>query len=88
MDSKYLDKKFEIEKKQAPKASHANRLTMFSCFDGVNRLQAMEYEKLDVKEFRTGMILALRSPIEVRRGMMLLRKANCQVVYAGEEASV
>ena len=50
-------------------------------------MQAMEYEKLDVKEFRTGMILALRPPIEVRRGMMLLRKTNCQVVFEGNEAS-
>ena len=50
-------------------------------------MQAMEYEKLDVKEFRTGMILALRPPIEVRRGMMLLRKTNCQVVFEGNETS-
>ena len=48
-------------------------------------MQAMEYEKLDVKDFRTGMILSLRPPIEMRKGMMLLRKTNCEVVYKGNE---
>ena len=85
LDSKYLDKKFGVEKKTAPKTNHANRLVKFTCFDGVNSMLAMEYEKLDIKDFRTGMILSLRPPIEMRKGMMLLKKTNCEVVYKGSE---
>ena len=46
---------------------------------------AMEYEKLDIKDFRKGMILSLKPPIEMRKGMMLLRKTNCEVVFKSNE---
>ena len=83
LESRYLDRKFAIATKPAYKGHliPVSRLNKFTCFDGVNSLQAMEYEQLDVKEFKTGMILTLRPPIEMRKGMMLLKKHNCTVVY-------
>ena len=52
-------------------------------FDGNNRFAAMEYERLDaVHDFRhAGIILALKPPIQVRKGMFLLRKANVEVLH-------
>lgn len=56
-------------------------------FDGLNKFTAMEYEKIEaVKDFSrnpTGIILALKPPIQVRKGMFLLQKANVEVLYQG-----
>ena len=51
-------------------------------FDGVNHMQAMEYERLDsIRIFHEGLILTLKPPLEVRRGMFLLRRQNVDVLY-------
>ena len=64
----------------------ANRLNKFTMFDGVNHLMAMEYELLTmVHDFeKAGLILALKPPIMVRKGMFLLKKVNCQVLHQAE----
>ena len=56
----------------------ANRLVKCTLFDGKNRFTAMEYELINtVRDFKSpGLILALKPPIQVRKGMFLLRKAN------------
>lgn len=44
---------------------------------------AMEYESLKtVSEFAEGMLINLRPPFEVSRGVMLLKSANVEVVYS------
>ena len=59
-----------------------NRTTKFIAFDGINRFPALEYERLDmVYDFNsTPIILALRPPIMVKKGMLLLKKMNVEVL--------
>lgn len=59
-------------------------------FDGKDYLTAMEYEKIEaVRDFKlSGIILALKPPIQVRKGMLLLRKANVEVLFQGEESHI
>ena len=82
--SAYLNSDRDTEDK--PKANHgpaANRLTKFSMFDGVNKIMGIEYELLSmIYDFsKPGIILALKPPIMVRKGLLLLKKTNCQVLY-------
>lgn len=70
------------ESKANKSAFNETRLTKFTLFDGVNKFQAMEYELLQmVHDFRSNpLVLALKPPIAVRKGMLLMRKTNCTVL--------
>ena len=84
--SAYLNNEHYHEATTTNTGPAANRLTKFTMFDGVNKFMAMEYELLSmVFDFRaSGIILAIKPPIQVRKGMCLLKKQNCEVLYQPE----
>ena len=60
-----------------------SRLIKFMATDGVRTYAAMEYESLkSVPEFAEGMLINLRPPFEVSRGVMLLKSCNVEVVLS------
>ena len=84
--SAYLNNEHYNEATPQNNGPSANRLNKFTMFDGVNKFMAMEYEMLSmVYDFRApGIILAIKPPIQVRKGMCLLKKQNCEVLYQPE----
>ena len=66
-----------VKSKKAHEAS-ANRTVKFVAFDGLNKFSALEYERLDmVYDFSSqALILALKPPIMVKKGLLLLKKHN------------
>ena len=83
MVSAYLNSEHDIGTKTVKSGPSQNRLTKFTIFDGVNQYEAMEYEMLNmVHDFNVnGIILALKPPIMVKKGMFLLKKQNVKVLY-------
>jgi hypothetical protein len=41
----------------------------------------MEYEHLKIAEPHVGMLLALKPPIEIRKGILVLKKDSVTVLY-------
>ena len=85
-DSAYLNNSLvpgQGQKTTSRFTPQANRLTKCTLFDGKNKFTAMEYELINtVHDFKTPeLILALKPPIQVRKGMLLLRKANVEVLH-------
>ena len=61
----------------------------FTGTDGLNQIQGSEYKLLDFN-LTTGTLIYLRphtqkEPFEIRRGIYLLDKANCQLVESAKE---
>jgi len=83
IDSAYLNNKIVTGAKTFKFAPQSNRLLNFTLFDGKNKFTAMEYETIGtIRDFKTpGIILALKPPIQVRKGMFLLRNANVEVLH-------
>lgn len=54
-------------------------------FDGVNSINTMEYERLDVDKISVGMLLYINPGLEVRRGVIFLKKSFVEVVYTPSE---
>jgi RecQ mediated genome instability protein len=80
-ETKYLDPNLVKEKKKQNK--DASRIMKLSLTDGLNMLEAIEYERLkSIDYFNVGQKLMLKPPIEVRRGIMFLTNAN--VSYLGQ----
>ena len=83
IESTYLKNKIgqTVEKKWKPNA----RMAKFTVFDGLNHIQAIEYEQLDMLNdpFNSTLLLSLKPPIEVRQGLILLRKDNCELIHEG-----
>ena len=90
LQSAYLSNGLVQTSKPAKTGMAESRMTKFTIFDGVNKFEAMEYELLNmVHDFKQpGLILALKPPITVRKGMLLLKKQNCQVVYQADKVFV
>lgn len=89
--SAYLNAEHDTEqKKPVSTGPAATRMVKFTMFDGVNTMTAIEYELLSmIYDFsKSGLILALKPPITVRKGLFLLKKINCQVLYQAEPSAV
>jgi len=57
--------------------------------DGISSFEAIEYERLDqVLAFSKGMLLLLQPPLEVKRGLVLLRKQNVKIIAEPEHADI
>lgn len=68
------------EKKKKNMDSH--RMMKLSLTDGLNKMDAIEHERLkNIDSFGIGQKLILKPPIEVRRGILLLNNNN--VSYLG-----
>eukprot|EP00354_Favella_ehrenbergii_P006655 CAMPEP_0170471032 /NCGR_PEP_ID=MMETSP0123-20130129/13346_1 /TAXON_ID=182087 /ORGANISM="Favella ehrenbergii, Strain Fehren 1" /LENGTH=124 /DNA_ID=CAMNT_0010738463 /DNA_START=154 /DNA_END=525 /DNA_ORIENTATION=- len=80
--SSYLSKKGHMTA-TLPKFDFNNnkRIAKLSLTDGVSDFDALEYEPLlKLKEIGTGaLLLALKPPIQVRKGLLLLKPENCEV---------
>ena len=59
-------------------------------FDGIKSYMAVEYELLSmVNDFsKAGLILALKPPLMVRKGLIMLKKLNCQVLHQSAEQTI
>lgn len=83
-ETRYLDPKSIKEKKKQNKEAH--RMMKLSLTDGMNVLEAIEYERLNkMDSFNIGQKLILKPPIEVRRGILFLTSSN--VSYLGTQSS-
>ena len=79
-ETKYLDPNLIKEKKKANK--DAARLMKLSLTDGLNQIEAIEFERLkNIDSFSVGQKFILTPPIEVRRGLLMLTNAN--IAYLG-----
>jgi hypothetical protein len=57
-------------------------MVKFDVSDGVKSYCCMEYDSLKkIKQFIEGIILVIKAPVEVRRGALLVRNENIEVVY-------
>lgn len=75
-ESTYLDKNLIKEKKKANK--DASRIMKLMLTDGLNEMEAIEFERLkNMEYFNIGQKLMLSPPLEVRRGIILLNNQNC-----------
>jgi hypothetical protein len=55
--------------------------------DGINSIDAIEYERLThIEVFSLNHKFVLKGPIEVRRGLFLLKKSNIE--YLGEPPKI
>lgn len=72
----YLDKNLIKEKKKVNK--EASRIMKLLLTDGLNEMEAVEFERLKSMDyFNIGQKLLLTPSIEVRRGILLLNNKNC-----------
>lgn len=79
-ETKYLDPGLIKDKKKVNKDS--SRLMKLSLTDGLNSIEAIEYERLkNLDYFDIGQKLIITPPVEVRRGILFLTNAN--VSYLG-----
>lgn len=80
-ETKYLDPSLAREKKKYNKDS--SRMMKLSLTDGLNQMEAIEYERFQKMEyFNIGQKLMLTPPIEIRRGVLFLTNSN--VSYLGQ----
>jgi hypothetical protein len=57
-------------------------MVKFDVSDGVKSYCCMEYDSLKkIKQFIEGIILVIKAPVEVRRGALLVKNENIEVVY-------
>jgi hypothetical protein len=55
----------------------ANRMMKLSLTDGLNKLEAIEYERINhIEYFALGSKLLIKPPVEVRRGILMLKPTN------------
>lgn len=79
-ETKYLDPSLIKEKKKQNK--DRQRMMKLTLTDGLNNMEAMEFERLrSIDHFNIGQKLLLTPPIEVRRGILFLTNSN--VSYIG-----
>jgi hypothetical protein len=79
-ETKYLDPSLIKEKKKQNK--DRQRMMKLTLTDGLNNMEAMEFERLrSIDHFNFGQKLLLTPPIEVRRGILFLTNSN--VSYLG-----
>ena len=75
-----MDPSLIKEKKKANK--DAARLMKLSLTDGLNTMEAIEFERLkNIDSFNVGQKFILSPPIEVRRGVLFITNAN--IAYLG-----
>lgn len=75
------------EQKQT--VSTAMRLVKFDVSDGLKTYCCMEYESLKkIKQFIEGIILVIKAPVEVRRGVLLLKNDNVEVIYSPDPPQI
>ena len=83
MVSAYLNSGLDTEQKASrnPSDPSANRMMKLTMFDGVSTFAGIEYEQLSMintaNGSNPGLLLALKPPIMVRKGLLLLKKQNC-----------
>ena len=64
-------------------------MVKFDVNDGVKTYCCMEYESLKkIKQFIEGTLLVIKAPVEVRRGALLLKNDNVEVVYCPEPPQI
>ena len=77
--SSYLAKKLpDIQERKVVKS----RMSKFTMFDGLNTFEGLEYGQIDkVKNFESkSILLQLKPPITVRKGLLLLTDKNVEVL--------
>ena len=61
--------------------SNQNRMMKLIMTDGLNKYDAIEYEKLsNIGNFEEHQVFILKGPIEVRRGILLLKQSNLSYI--------
>ena len=61
-------------------------MSKFTMFDGLNTFEGLEYDQIDkVKDFESkAILLQLKPPITVRKGLLLLTDKNVEVLCQDE----
>jgi len=63
------------------KQNNTNRLLLLSLTDGVNVIKAMEYERCPFDRISVGTLIVIKPGIELRKEVLLLLRANTEVVF-------